>query len=279
MSTCSKSSTPATSHGVAPIAFNKPTRRVCSTMRPPTRMATLRDGQERQQPAPRLEDLLHLGEGLRIPVADVLPGEEERSGRGGVRVVVVGERRSGCGILEPQVQEVGIRSKGPGNVRRIGLGGPDQARVVRSHLVRQETAFGLRAQVRVGGNGGGDRHSNHAERGAADAEPIARVQSEHARETSLDDHPARAHPATLQQPWLIDYRHRGVPALDLNAAGGVPRPKQPPRDGERPAVRDHARGARERHECRSAWLVTALLSRWCRLAWRWSPARGRSIQP
>ena len=40
-STCSNRSTTATSQGVPPIAFNRPTRRVCSAIRPPTRTATL----------------------------------------------------------------------------------------------------------------------------------------------------------------------------------------------------------------------------------------------
>src|SRR5665213_347045 len=40
-SACSSSSTTATIRGVPPTALSKPTRRVCSAIRPPTRTATL----------------------------------------------------------------------------------------------------------------------------------------------------------------------------------------------------------------------------------------------
>ena len=41
MSAYSQSSTSATKRGVAPIALSRPTRRVCSAMRPPTSTVTL----------------------------------------------------------------------------------------------------------------------------------------------------------------------------------------------------------------------------------------------
>ena len=53
-----------------------------------------------------------------------MAGEQVRCGWGGVGVVLSGERGSGRGIVEFQVQVVRIGPVRPGDLGGVGLGGP-----------------------------------------------------------------------------------------------------------------------------------------------------------
>ena len=102
--------------------------------------------QHGEQPAASCQDGLHFGERLGVSVADLLPGDQGGISRRGVRVVTVGERAGRGGVVEFEVQEVGLGSGGGcHDAAHVGLGGPDQARVVGGNSVRQEAALGAGA--------------------------------------------------------------------------------------------------------------------------------------
>ena len=81
-SRCSASRTAATRAGVPPAALSRPTRRVCSAIRPPASTATLATASAMASQLPRRQDLL--GDGTRSLSAslDLLPGHAaaERTG-------------------------------------------------------------------------------------------------------------------------------------------------------------------------------------------------------
>ena len=153
-----------------------------------------RDRQQGEEPTANREDRPHLGERLRVAVADLLPGDQVRGGRRWVRVVVGGELFRTRRIVEPEVHEVGLRAVCPGDVHSIGLGGPHQAGVVRGHPVGQEAPLSLPAGVRVRGDRGGDRDPHHVHGGPAEVEPITDPEPQRAREAGLDDDSARSDP-------------------------------------------------------------------------------------
>jgi hypothetical protein len=102
-----------------------------------------------EQPAARLQHLLLVPHQAGGVEADVLPGLEDRRGRGWVGAVVIGGERAGrCRAGELEVQRVAQGLCRGGEPAGIGLCRPDHARYLGGQLRGAQVAAGV-AQVRV----------------------------------------------------------------------------------------------------------------------------------
>ncbi len=112
---------------------------------------------------------------------------------------MIGERLGVGGIAEPEIEQVvdGFGARG-GNAPDVGGRRPHQARFVQADLPDEEAAEGL-ADRWIGRRGRRYRCPDDLIRAAAQAQPIADVDAEGAREAGLDHHASGPHPGALEK--------------------------------------------------------------------------------
>ena len=207
----SASRTAATRPGVPPAALSRPTRWVCSAIRPPVSTATVATASSPSSQLPGLQHALLVGHQQAVRVPDGLPGDHER--RGGRQPPVLrigaGQRRSPGRVGQPQVQHVGPAAAG-GQRAGAGRGHPGQPGAGSS---RASSCSPPQHMLGNGGRAAVTAVPATVNRRAAQGDDVPRPDAERRGQRALQHHRAGPHPGAGGHQRLVDRRPGPGPVL------------------------------------------------------------------